>query len=940
MEVHNLKKVDLDLPHRQLIAFCGVSGSGKTSLALDTLYAEGQRRYIESFSAYTRQFLETMQRPQAERIDGIPPSIAVVPKNQGASPRSTVGTATETYDYLRLLFAKIGAVICPDCGIEVRRDTPESAAHDLLALPEGTRYLIAFPLPASLVGEAGVYPRLKKAGFARMVAGGRTIDLADFDPSELAAGSQVDVVVDRLSAGRVDAARLRDSLETAFRGGEETCAALIEAGADDGNPAAPDQPPSTAKRGAAIQLDGRPFYRRVWSAHLACGQCGRGFPEPEPQLFSFNHAAGACPACEGFGNRLEIDPQLVVPDQDKTLREGAIAPWNAPSYRHELEELLALAPDYDIAVDVPYRELDDRAKRLIQHGVPERKFGGLDGFFRWLERRKYKVQQRAYLNRFKSERICPECDGRRLRPDALAVRLGALNIAEVCALRVDRCREYFRELALSEASRHIARTILEQVQARLGYLCDVGLGYLTLDRPLRTLSGGEAGRVALTGAIGSSLVNMLYVLDEPSAGLHAEDTRRLVSTVEKLRNRGNTVIVVEHDEAFLRAANQLVELGPEAGDRGGRVVYQGPPAEIVNASGSVTGDFLAGRRGHTLPSRRRETNHGWIHLLGARGHNLQGIDVRFPLGVLCVVTGVSGSGKSSLVQQTLYPALARRMGIDAPPPLPLDDVTGAGQINQLVSVDQSPVARSARSNPVTYVKAFDEIRSVFASTVDAKTHNFTAAHFSFNMDKGRCTACGGLGFQEIDLQFLPDLTMRCPECHGRRYRPEILAVKYRQRNIAEVLEMTVREAFAFFRGQRKVQARLKQLMDVGLGYIQLGQSASTLSGGEASRLKLAAHLAAGTTGRCLFVLDEPTMGLHFADVAQLLDCFDALLTAGHSLVVVEHNLQLVKAADYVIDLGPGAGEEGGRVVATGPPEAIAACEQSLTGKHLRPLLGL
>ncbi len=932
VEVHNLKKVDLDLPYRKLIVFCGVSGSGKTSLALDTLYAEGQRRYIESFSAYTRQFLETMERPQAERIEGIPPSIAVVPKNQGASPRSTVGTATETYDYLRLLFAKVGTVVCPDCGIEVRRDSPENAADELFALPEGTRYLLAFPLPTSLAGEAGIYPRLQKAGFARLVAAGRTWELAEFNPTALPAGSQVDVVVDRLAAGRVEASRLRDSLETAFSAGEGTCAALIEV--------SPDAAAGGQASAAMVEVDARTFRRRVWSAHLACGQCGRAFPEPEPQLFSFNHAAGACPACEGFGNRLEIDPQLVVPDENKTLREGAIAPWNAPSYRHELEELLALAPDYGIPVDVPYRELDERARQLIQHGVPEHKFGGLDGFWRWLERRKYKVQQRAYLNRFKSERVCPECHGQRLRPEALAVRVGNLNIAQACALRIDHARQYFGDLKLTEETRQVARTILEQVQARLGYLCDVGLGYLTLDRPLRTLSGGEAGRVALTGAIGSSLVNMLYVLDEPSAGLHAEDTQRLVGTVEKLRDRGNTVVVVEHDEAFIRAADHVVELGPEAGDRGGRIVYQGPPAKMADAAGSVTGDFLAGRRGRALPARRRETNHGWIEVRGARGHNLQGINVRFPLGVLCVVAGVSGSGKSSLVQQTLYPALARRMNVDAPPPLPLDDVTGDGQINELVLVDQTPVARSARSNPVTYVKAFDEIRAVFAQTVDAKTHNFTAAHFSFNVDKGRCTACEGLGFQEIDLQFLPDVTMRCPECHGRRYRPEILAVKYRQRSIADVLEMTVREAFGFFRGQRKVQARLKQLMDVGLDYVRLGQSASTLSGGEASRLKLAAYLAAGTTGRCLFVLDEPTMGLHFADVAQLLDCFDALLSAGHSLIVVEHNLQLIKAADYVIDLGPGAGDDGGRVVATGTPEAIAACEASVTGKHLRPLLGL
>ncbi len=936
VEVHNLKQIDLDLPYHQLIVFCGVSGSGKTSLALDTLYAEGQRRYIESFSAYTRQFLETMERPTAERIDGIPPSIAVAPKNQGASQRSTVATATETYDYLRLLFAKIGTVICPDCGREVRRDTPERAALDLLALPEGTRYLLAFPLPASLATEAGIYPRLRKSGFSRVVAAGRTWELAGddasrrFDRDALPQDTAVDVVVDRLAAGRVDAGRLRDSLETAFAAGESACSAWIE-----------DAPnlPDHLKSLPPTQLDSRPFRRQSWSSILRCGGCQRTFPQPDPQLFSFNHARGACPTCEGFGNTLELDRSLIVPDVEKTIRQGAIAPWNAPSYKHELKELLTLAADYNIAVDVPYRELDEHSLQLIQEGVPDRKFGGLAGFFRWLERRKYKVQQRAYLNRFKRDRVCPDCLGQRLRPEALAVRIAGRNIAEVCSLRVDAAGDFFKNLPLSEAARQIARTMLEQAQTRLAYLCDVGLGYLTLDRAQRTLSGGEAGRVALTGAIGSSLVNMLYVLDEPSAGLHAADSQRLLRTVQKLRDRGNTVAVVEHDEAFLRAADMLVELGPGAGDRGGELVFQGPPADLERVKGSVTGDYLFGRRGIASPGPRRETSHGWIHLQGARGHNLQNISVRFPLGVLCVVTGVSGSGKSTLVQQTLFPALAQRMKVAADKPLEVDEVTGDGQLNDLVAVDQAPIARSVRSIPVTYVKAFDEIRTVFAGTAEAKAHNYTVAHFSFNVDRGRCPACSGLGFQEIDLQFLPDVTMRCPQCRGRRYRAEVLAIKYRQKSIAEVLDMTVREAFGFFRGQRKVQMRLKQLMDVGLDYVRLGQSASTLSGGEASRLKLAAHLAQGSSGRCLFVIDEPTTGLHFADVTQLLDCFEALLTAGHSLIVVEHNLQLIREADYVIDLGPGAGEDGGQVIAQGTPEDIAACNESITGQFLRPLLG-
>jgi excinuclease ABC subunit A len=584
--------------------------------------------------------------------------------------------------------------------------------------------------------------------------------------------------------------------------------------------------------------------------------------------------------------------------------------------------------------------LTEAQRAVVAEGVPERKFGGLAGFFAWLERRKYKMHIRVFLSRWRSYRPCPACRGMRLRPEALDARIGGRNIAEISAMKVAESAEFFRRLDLPDTERRIGRTMLEQVLARLGFLEAVGLGYLTLDRTIRTLSGGEVRRVALTSALGSSLVNMLYVLDEPSIGLHPRDIDRLVIAIRKLRDRGNTVVVVEHEESMIRAADRVIEIGPGAGERGGRVVFQGSPAEMEQSADSLTGDYLAGRRGLGTAGRRREPNHGWIRLAGARGNNLQRVTVEFPLGVLCLVTGVSGSGKSTLVEETLYPALSRRLRKEAPKPLAFDDVFGDGQIDDVIMVDQSPIGRSPRSNPVTYLKVFDEIRNVFADTVEARTRNYDAGYFSFNVDGGRCSTCRGEGYLEIDMQFLADVYMRCSQCNGTRYRDEILDITYRGRNIAEVLDMTVREAFTFFRGQPKVQARLKRLIDVGLDYVRLGQPANTLSGGEAQRLKLAGYMSAGhhaqrgQRGRSLFILDEPTTGLHFSDVVQLLDCFDALLAVGHSLVVVEHNLQLMKAADYIIDLGPGAADEGGRVVAKGTPEMVARTRGSVTAGFL------
>jgi excinuclease ABC subunit A len=930
VRVHNLQGIDLEIPHGLLVTLCGVSGSGKSSLAFDTLYAEGQRRYIETFSAYTRQFLERLEKPDADRIDGIPAAIAVATAQPPRSTRSTVGTATEANDYLRLLFAKIGRVVCTNCGREVRRDTPQSAADELSSLPAGVRFLISFGVPLSAdTDRSAISAELQSDGFQRAIVDGQTVRLTEHAlDSQTPTDERAYVIVDRLAAGGATPQRLRESLETAFAKGNGTAYALIEAA---------DQNALEAN-GAVLEIDGQPWRRLTWSRDLKCGDCGREYPTPEPRLYSFNSPLGACPVCEGYGNILDIDMELVVPDRQKSLREGAIVPWTTPAYAHELEELLALAADYHLPVDVPFAELGPEHLRLIQEGVPERNFGGLRGFFAWLERHKYKVQVRVFLSRWKSQRRCPACGGARLRPEALATRVGGRNIAELADMQVSDLLEFFRRFEPTTWERTVGRMMLDQVQSRLGYLEAVGLGYLTLDRPLRTLSGGEAQRVALTSALGSSLVNMLYVLDEPSVGLHPHDTDRLTQAVLGLRNRGNTVVVVEHEEALIRAADQVIEIGPGAGDRGGKVVFQGTPAEIVAAGGSLTGDYLAGRRQIRPPAERRAPARGTIRLTGARGHNLQNVTVEFPLGLLCLVTGVSGSGKSTLIENTLYPALCRRLRKESPQSQPYDDVFGDGQINDAMLVDQGPIGRSPRSIPVTYVKAFDEIRAVFAEALEARTHNYTTSHFSFNVEGGRCETCQGDGYLEVDMQFLADVFMKCPDCHGRRYREEILHVTHRGKNIADVLEMTVREAFGFFRGRKKVQTRLKRLMDVGLDYLRLGQPANTLSGGEAQRLKLAGHLSATSRGRTLFLLDEPTTGLHFADIVQLLDCFEALLAVGHSLIVVEHNLHLIRAADYVIDLGPGAAGEGGRVVATGTPEDVARSPDSITGRYLAEAL--
>ncbi|MFO0870071.1 MAG: excinuclease ABC subunit UvrA [Pirellulales bacterium] len=962
VEVHNLKGVDLDIPHRQLTVICGVSGSGKTSLALDTLYAEGQRRYIESFSTYTRQFLDPLAKPDAERIDGLPPAIAVTRADAAQSSRATVASATEIADYLRLVFGRVGQIRCLACGCPVEAQTPQRIAARITSFPSGARLLLGFPL---LVTEGETWAtacsRLLEEGFVRAVVGGRLQSLAEMANGTAASSSEPNgdglrmVMVDRLVTGALTDARLLDSIETCLRHGEGACEVLLEqhgttsnaegdsgiAAASAAASAAPEAASGERTALRTVSIDGARWQRWRFQTRLACAECGREYLPLEPKLFNYNSPLGACSTCEGFGNLIAIDYARVVPDEGKTLREGALACWNTPAYAHELQALLSLADDLDLPVDVPYRELTAAQRQLVIDGVPDRGFAGLSGFFQWLEKHKYKMQHRVFLSRWRSSRPCPACAGKRLRPEALAVEVGGRDFTSWTALTVTDLHACLSQLTWTDEQRAIAQGSLRQIAARLEFLAAVGLGYLTLDRPLRTLSGGEAQRVALTAALGTSLVNMLYVLDEPSVGLHPADVDRLVTAILRLRDRGNTIVAVEHEEALLRAADRLVEIGPGAGENGGEVVFTGTWEEMLQSPDSLTGDYLAGRRVLSTPATRRASGHGWVRLTNARGRNLRNLTVEFPLGVLCVVTGVSGSGKSSLVQDTLYGALClrKRKELDEPP-LPYDDVFGDGQIDDVVLVDQSPIGRSPRSNPVTYIKAFDPIRQVFAETVEARTRHFGAGHFSFNVEGGRCESCQGDGYLEIDMQFLPDVFLKCPQCNGLRYRREILEVTYRGRNIAEVLGMTAREAFGFFRGQPKVQTRIKQLLDVGLDYLRLGQPANTLSAGEAQRLKLAAHLSSSTRKRTLFLIDEPTTGLHFADIVQLLDCFDALLAVGHSLVVVEHNVPIMKAADYIIDLGPGAADNGGRIVAQGTPERVARCRESATGRILSQALDI
>jgi excinuclease ABC subunit A len=906
VRVHNLKNVDVVVPTQRLVVVTGVSGSGKSSLAFDTLYAEGQRRYVESLSVYARQFLERMERPDVRELDGICPAIAIRQRAPGRNPRSTVATATEIHDHLRLLFSRVGRTVCDRCGTEVTRDTADSVVERLLGLPPGTRVLVGFPLSVGGTPLPDLRDRLRKKGFSRLLAGGAAVDLEDVTHEAVRDGQLV-VVVDRIVVRPDARSRLAESVEQAFAEGQ----GLVE-----------------------LQIVDGP--RLVFSERFECARCARSFEAPQPRLFSFNNPYGACPACHGFGNLIEIDQDLVVPDKGKSLGEGAVEPWNKPHYRSFQTELRQAARRRGIPWDVPWRELSEDHRRTVLLGDDE--FAGVVGFFRWLEAKKYKVQVRVFLSRYRGYQVCPACRGARLRPEALRVFVGGRDIHSLCALPVAALRALLGSLALTDEERGVADPVLGELERRLGYLKDVGLDYLTLDRPFGTLSGGEAQRIALGTALGTGLVGSLFVLDEPSVGLHPRDTERLVEILRALRDQGNTVLVVEHERAVMKAADHIIDLGPGAGEQGGRIVFEGSHAELLRDGRSLTGKYLRGELRVPVPARRRRGTGLAIEIRGARAHNLKAIDVRIPLGTLSCVTGVSGSGKSTLVHDVLCAALLARQGRRDRPVGEHAALLGGDCVDEVAVVDQSPIGRTPRSNPVTYVKAFDAIRTLFAGGREARARGLGSSHFSFNVPGGRCEACCGDGQLRVDMQFLADVYLVCETCGGRRYRPEVLEVRHRGKTIDQVLDMTVHEALHFFSGQPRVTRRLKALEQIGLGYLRLGQPATTLSGGEAQRVKLASHLLRRPGERVLYVLDEPTTGLHMADVAELIACFERLLDAGATLLVIEHNMDVVKCADWVIDLGPEGGAEGGHLVFQGTPEALAASGRGFTARYLRASL--
>ncbi len=975
---HNLKSIDVDIPHNALTVVSGVSGSGKSSLAFDTVYAEGQRRYVESLSAYARQFLERIEKPDVDHMDGLAPAIAIKQKNQTRNPRSTVATATEIYDYLRLLYARCGTVTCLHCGGIVRHDTVDEIVAALLAQPGGTRTYALFPIVRTevkleplqgLPAEEPAPPRkpakksarkapapqatlvitdptdtlkerlaeLRRRGYNRLYQQGKIVEFSTPESLlELDLTQPIFVLIDRLAINPDVRARIVDAIETGYRESGEVQF-------------------QTAPR----EGEGEPQHLR-YSAAFECSTCHRAYREPEPRLFSFNNPFGACPRCQGFGNTIDFDPALIIPDKSKTLAQGAISPWMTPNYSEYQAEMLHAAKAHGIPTTVPYYDLPPVQQRFLEDGGPG--FAGIRGFFAALDQKKYKLHVRVFLSKYRGYATCPECRGQRLRAEARAVLIApeggpAMNICEASALTITAAQEFFDHLQLSPAQTEIAGKILEEVRQRISFLHQVGLDYLTLDRLSSTLSGGESQRIQLATSLGSRLVGALYVLDEPSIGLHTRDTAKLIRILHELRDLGNTILVVEHDPDVIRAADHLLDLGPGAGELGGQLLAAGSVAEVTADPNSITGKYLSGRLSIPVPKLRREPGREHLQLRGARIHNLRGVDLDIPLGLLCCVTGVSGSGKSTVVHQVLYRALMQALGQGegGDPAHLYRELIGSQYLNEVVLVDQSPIGRTPRSNPVTYIKAFDDIRALFAAQPDAKRKGFGPGHFSFNVPGGRCDTCEGDGTVTVEMQFLADIELPCEECNGTRYKPAILDIKYKAKNIFDVLSMTVKEALHYFAGHPKIVDRLSVLDEVGLGYVRLGQSGTTLSGGEAQRVKLASHLAtarsivnrsttneaaAKARSRTLYILDEPTTGLHFEDVAKLLAAFRKLIDGGGSLLVIEHNLDVIKSADWVIDMGPEGGSGGGQVVAVGTPEEIAANPASHTGHWLAPVLHL
>jgi excinuclease ABC subunit A len=951
---HNLKDIDVDLPRRAVVVITGPSGSGKSSLALDTIFAEGQRRYVESLSTYAKQFLERMEKPDVDAVEGISPSVAIEQKNPTKTSRSTVGTATEVHDYLRLLFARVGRTFCPECGRHVVPDTVSSAVDRILGLPGGVRFMVAFPLPRSeSTTHEALVENLTTLGFVRLLADGEAVDLGSPDAADpealgrdLALADELLVVVDRLRVDPAGRDRLADSVGTAFREGEGEALVLIPEGDRDQGRAESDR--------AGTLEEGLPA-RIAFTERFRCAaHPGVDFPEPTPQLFSFNSPYGSCPECTGFGATLEYDPELIVPVRERSIEEGAVDPWSKPRYKRERARLREYADRMGVSVHAPWRDLPDDFRTAVIHGADSGKgrltdkgFKGVLPFLRSREKKRYKQYIRVFLRQYQSPTTCVACGGAKVRREALNVKVAGVNIAQAGDMPLEELAVWLGELALEGAEAEIASTILRELRARTAFLVDVGLGYLTLSRQTRTLSGGEAQRINLANSLGSRLVDTVYVLDEPSIGLHARDTRGLLDLLGRLRDGGNTVLVVEHDPEAIRAADWVIELGPASGERGGEVVYEGTPDGLTTAD-TVTGRYLSGRDEIPVPEKRRRVDGPWLRLRGARLHNVDGVDFEMPLGVLTVVTGVSGSGKSTLVHDILYRALEREMeggGTSAKEHLgeavgEYSALEGAAQLESVVLVDQSPIGRTPRSNPVTYIKAWDEVRRIFAAQPLARERGFAAGHFSFNVEGGRCEACKGAGRVEVEMIFMADVYVPCDVCRGRRFKPEVLDVRVRGRSIADILELTVDEAIRFFVKQDRLGQTLWHLQQVGLGYLRLGQSATTLSGGEAQRLKIARELAgaSGKRGRKLYLLDEPTTGLAGNDVKKLLDVLDRLVDAGHTVLVIEHNLELVKVADWVVDLGPGAGAKGGRIVAAGRPEEIAGTPESVTGRYLKEVL--
>jgi len=933
---HNLKNLDLDLPRRAVIVVTGPSGSGKSSLAFDTVYAEGQRRYVESLSTYAKQFLDRMEKPDVDRVDGISPAVAIEQRNPTKTSRSTVGTATEVYDYMRLLWARVGRTYCPGphpgepCGREIRPDTVQSATDATLALPEGTRAMVCFPLPLSArVTHALVVENLRALGFVRVMADGRELHLDDLPGDvDLTRAAELLVVVDRVRVDPEQSGRLADSLGTAFAEGEGE-AVVVPVGA------------------APLRFSDR--FRCPDHPSIE-------FATPSPQLFSFNNPYGSCPECTGFGAVLRLDESLIVCNPTRSLADNAVDPWRMPRYEAKRKKLAEFARREGVSMDMPWHDLPEAFRERVLRGA--KGFQGVFDFFEALEEKRYQAYIRVFIRQYQRARTCPLCGGAKLRPEALRVRVAGRTVAEVSEMPLNRLSPWVASLrapaadggapALSEQEMGIAESILRELEARVGFLNDVGLGYLTLERGTRTLSGGEAQRISLSNALGSRLVDTLYVLDEPTIGLHPADNDRLLTLLTRLRDGGNTVIVVEHDPEAMKIADHLVELGPGSGELGGELVFEGTLAEIMEAD-TLTGRYLSGREEIAVPAKRRSVRGPCLRIEGAREHNLRDVSVEIPLGALTVVSGVSGSGKSTLVHDVLYRALERELsGGETSAKRHMgeevgahDRMSGTGGIKEVVLVDQSPIGRTPRSNPVTYIKAWDEVRRIFAALPDSVQRGLTPGHFSFNVTGGRCEACKGEGQVEVEMVFMADIFVPCEICGGHRFKPEVLAVRYRGRNVHDVLEMTVDEAIRFFIHEDRLGQTLWHLQQVGLGYLRLGQPAPTLSGGEAQRIKVARELALGARrgGRKLYVLDEPTTGLHMDDIRKLLRVLDDLVAAGHTVLLIEHNLDVIKTADWLIDLGPGAGPEGGLVVAMGTPEEVALVPESVTGRYLVPLLG-